>query len=224
MTPSIHIVIPAKDEATRIGRVIRAVRAAGFDEIVVVDDGSRDATARVAAAEGATVLTHLINLGAGAATQTGIEYALERGADIIVTLDGDNQHYAEDIERLLAELQQQELEVVLGSRFLERQSDIPTERVWYNRIANLLTALITGLHVSDSQSGMKAFRAGFARRLDFTFNGYEFCTEFIHLMRHHRAPYAEVPIRVRYTEETMRKGQSLVNGMRMVFRFLRRFM
>ena len=86
-----YIVIPAKDEGSRIGAVLQRVRQNGYHNIVVVNDGSKDNTGEVARSYGATVLNHLVNLGAGAATQTGIEYALKQGAEIIVTLDGDHQ-------------------------------------------------------------------------------------------------------------------------------------
>ena len=88
----------------------------------------------------------------------------------------------------------------------------------------MLTALITGILISDSQSGMKAFRAGFAKKINFSFNGYEFCTEFIYFLRHYHATYREVPINVRYNRETLEKGQSFGNGVKMALRFFKHFM
>ncbi|MCB0376759.1 MAG: glycosyltransferase family 2 protein, partial [Sinomicrobium sp.] len=190
--PNIYIVIPAKNEAGRIGQVIYQTILQGYEQIVVVDDGSTDNTCQVARQAGATVLSHRINLGAGAATQTGIEYALGQGADIIVTLDGDNQHFPEDIAKLVETLIEKEVDVVIGSRFLLANEEIPPLRRLYNRIGNVITRLITGTSTSDSQSGMKAFRATFARHIDFHFNGYEFCTEFIFLIRRYHASFAEV--------------------------------
>ncbi|PHN06460.1 glycosyltransferase family 2 protein [Flavilitoribacter nigricans] len=219
----IYVVIPAKDEANRIGKVIYQTILQGYDQVIVVDDGSSDNTIQVARQFGATVLSHPINLGAGAATQTGVEFALEQGADIIVTLDGDNQHFPDDIPKLVQALEEQQVDVVIGSRFLSQNDDIPAIRRLYNKIGNLITTLITGALISDSQSGMKAFRANFARKIDFHFNGYEFCTEFIYLIRHHRASYTEVPIKVRYSEETLQKGQSLGNGIKMAYRFFKHF-
>lgn len=219
----IYIVIPAKNEADRIGQVIRQTALQGYDHIIVVDDGSTDTTAQVALHYGATVLSHPINLGAGAATQTGLEFALEQGADIIVTLDGDNQHFPEDIPRLVAALEEQSVEVVIGSRFLQENEQIPPLRRFYNKIGNWITAIITGALISDSQSGMKAFRSSFAKKINLQFNGYEFCTEFIYLVRHHNASYTEIPINVRYNQDTLKKGQSLGNGIKMAFRFFKRF-
>jgi len=223
MNDLVYIVIPAKDEGSRIEQVVQGVRQQGYEHIIVVNDGSQDQTSRQARAAGAEVVSHLVNLGAGAATKTGIECALEKGAAFIVTLDGDGQHYPEDIPNLLNVLKESDLDVVLGSRFKHPDNTIPRSRLILNRLGNALTALITGLWVSDSQSGMKAFRAEFGQKLDFQFSGYEFCTEFIHLVRHHRAKYQEVPIRVHYSRETMTKGQSVRNGFQMVLKFIREF-
>ncbi|MEL7020945.1 MAG: glycosyltransferase family 2 protein [Bacteroidota bacterium] len=223
MYQNVYIVIPAKDEATRIGKVIRNAFHFGYSNIIVVNDGSSDDTRQVSENAGATVLNHAINLGAGAATQTGIEYAVEQGAEIIVTMDADNQHYPSDIDRLVNTVINEKVDVVIGSRFLNEENYIPKHRVIYNKIGNWITGAMFGLFVSDSQSGMKAFTADFARRSELRFNGYEFCTEFIRLMSENKASYREVPIKVLYTEETLAKGQSLQNGVKMAVNLLRYF-
>lgn len=223
MDKTVYIVIPAKDEATRIGKVIRDTFHFGYTNIIVVNDGSNDNTAAVAEEAGATALTHIINLGAGAATQTGIEYAVEQGADIIVTMDADSQHYPSDIDRLVNTLNNENVDVVIGSRFLNKENYIPKHRRLYNKIGNWMTGVLFGLFVTDSQSGMKAFTADFAVRSELRFNGYEFCTEFIRLISENNATYREVPIKVLYTEETLAKGQSLQNGFKMAINLLRYF-
>ena len=221
MKTRVFVVIPAKDEATRIGGVIRETMRQGYQNIIVVNDGSTDNTAEVARSYGAMVLTHIINLGAGAATQTGIEYALERGAEVIVTIDADQQHFPSDIKRLVRTLRTTGVDVVIGSRFLNQDNDIPKQRQLLNRIGNHVTHAFAGMRVTDSQSGLKAFRAAFARRAQLSFNGYEFCTEFIRLMREQRATFREIPIQVMYDEHTLNKGQSVRNGFRMAVNFLR---
>ncbi|MFK7936926.1 MAG: glycosyltransferase family 2 protein [Saprospiraceae bacterium] len=223
MNKIVYIVIPAKDEATRIGKVIRDAFHFGYNNVVVVNDGSSDKTRQVAETAGATVLNHVINLGAGAATQTGIEYAIEEGADIIVTMDADNQHYSSDIDCLVNTVVNEKVDVVIGSRFLNKENEIPGHRRIYNRIGNWMTGVLFGLFVTDSQSGMKAFTADFARQAELRFNGYEFCTEFIRLISENQATYREVPIKVLYTEETLAKGQSLQNGFKMAVNLLRYF-
>lgn len=219
----VFIVIPAKDEASRVAPVIRGCLHRGFPNVVVVNDGSSDQTAEVARQAGAVVLNHVINLGAGAATQTGISYALEKGATIIVTLDADHQHFPEDIPALLDRLTEAGADIVLGSRFLVPGNEIPILRVWFNKVGNLINYLITGLWVTDSQSGMKAFTATFAREAEIQEDGFEFCIELIRYASHHKFKLAEVPIKVRYTAETMAKGQGFLSGLKMLARLRKYF-
>jgi len=194
----------------------------GFHHVVVVNDGSTDTTAQIARDAHAVVLTHTINLGPGAATQTGITYAVKQGAEIIVTLDADAQHNPTEIGRLVDVLIDKKLDVVIGSRFIKSQPGIPVTRIIFNRIANLFTFVYTGIWMTDSQSGFKVMHRRFAKKLNMRFNGFEFCTEFVSHMKRHSAQYKELPIQVMYSKETMQKGQSLFNGFRMVLAFLRR--
>lgn len=219
----IFVVIPAKDEAGRIAPVIQKCRELGYEHIVVVDDGSQDNTREVASREGAKVVQHIINLGAGAATQTGIAYALQEGADLLVTLDADHQHFPEDIPRLIERLNNSHAEIVIGSRFLHAENEIPLSRIWFNRIGNWINFLITGLWVTDSQSGMKAFTAEFARSVEIRMDGFEFCIELIRYASHHKFHLEEVPIRVQYTPDTLSKGQNFFSGLRMLARLRKYF-
>jgi len=223
MFDHVYIVIPAKNEASRIGKVIGKSMSLGYRNIVVVNDGSLDDTVKVALSYNAKVVNHLINLGPGAATQTGIEYAIEDGAKIIVTIDADHQQFPEDIEKLVYHLERNEVDVVIGSRFMNRENQIPAIRILYNMIANVITFILTGLMVTDSQSGMKAFTADFAKKCRLHFNGFEFCVEFIRNIRIFKATYSEVPIRVIYTKDTLSKGQNLLTGVKMIaklFKFI----
>ena len=217
-----YIVIPAKDEATRIGQVLRSAKLCGFYNLVVVDDGSQDQTGQVALGLGAKVVRHPINLGPGAATQTGIEYAIAQGAKFIVTMDADEQHYPQDIESLVEKLITDELDIVIGSRFLT-PNKIPLTRIFYNKIANVVAAMATGVRVSDSQSGMKAFTADFAQKSKLQHCGFEFCIVLLRYIRLHDAKYAEVPIQVMYSKETMGKGQNLLVGLKMLNKIFRLF-
>ncbi len=125
---STWIVIAAYNEVTAIGSTIDGVRAL-YPNVVVIDDGSADGTLGVAAAHGAHTVRHPVNLGQGAALQTGIEYALRRGAARIVTFDADGQHLPEDVPRLLAALEETGADIACGSRFLGRTVDLPASRM-----------------------------------------------------------------------------------------------
>ena len=219
----IYIVIPAKDEETRIGSVLQKINEEGFPNIIVVDDGSADQTGALAASFGAVVLNHLVNLGPGAATQTGMDYAIEQGAKIVVTLDADNQHCPTDIKRLVAEMEQKQVDVVIGSRFLKDSNNVPTIRIILNKLGNYVTAFFTGLLVTDSQSGFKALSTEFLRKSRISLSGFEFCTEIISMIKREKMTYSEIPIKVRYTQDSMDKGQSVGNGFKMVGNFIRYF-
>lgn len=223
-TKDIYIIIPAKDEASKIGLVVKKVQKEGFKNIIVVDDGSSDDTVMIAQEQGATVISHLVNLGPGAATQTGMDYAVKNGAKVVVTIDGDNQHYPSDIWSLLRTMEQEQVDVVIGSRFLEKDTSIPLHRRWLNRVGNWVTALFTGLLVSDSQSGLKAMRINFVEKANIQLDGYEFCTEIINMIRRQKSSFAEVPINVKYTQESLSKGQNFLNGFRMIGTFVRYFL
>ncbi len=223
MNNNVYIVIPAKDEATRVGRVIQKTHLAGFSNIIIVNDGSTDSTQTIAKAYGATVVRHPINLGPGAATQTGIDYAISQGAEVIVTLDADEQHSPEDIKHLVDTLRHKNVDLVIGSRFLNPENSIPLSRIFYNKIANIITFILTGIRVTDSQSGMKAISNSFAKKMNLYYNGFEFCVEIIRNIRLHRASFTEVPIQVLYTEETLSKGQSFSTGVRMLSKLFKVF-
>jgi glycosyltransferase involved in cell wall biosynthesis len=151
------IVIPAYEEGARLASVLEAIAGTGLAcEVVVVDDGSRDATSLVATRAGARVLRHPFNLGYGAALQTGYKYALERGASIVVQLDADGQHDPAEIPRLLAAVETGELDLVVGSRFLGRGDyRMGALRSLGRRVFQTI-ARLAGLRVSDPTSGFQA--------------------------------------------------------------------
>jgi glycosyltransferase involved in cell wall biosynthesis len=151
------LVIPAYEEAARLGPVLEAVARAGLDcEVVVIDDGSRDATAAVAARAGAQVLRHPFNLGYGAALQTGYKYALERGARVVAQMDADGQHDPAELADLLAGVESGEADLVVGSRFLGRGAyRMGALRTLGRRLFQGI-ARVAGLTVSDPTSGFQA--------------------------------------------------------------------
>lgn len=151
------LVIPAYNEAARLGAVLERVRAHLPEfEILVVDDGSRDATGEIARAGGARVLRHLFNLGYGAALQTGYKHALRAGADLVVQMDADGQHDPEEARALAAPVEAGELDLVIGSRFLG-EGDYQMERLRAaGRRVFQAILLAFGLRVSDPTSGFQA--------------------------------------------------------------------
>ncbi len=222
--PQVWIVIPAYNEAPMIDRTVKEVLGAGYRNIVVVDDGSTDGTAEKLGdfPEGVIVLRHKINRGKGAATKTGIEAAKLLGADIIVTMDADGQHDPRNIPALIEPIVAGRAETVLGSRFLRRPKDMPTIKIFYNKLGNFLTWALFGLWVTDSQSGLRAYSRHAAELIDTRYDRYEYESEVIHEIRHHNLYYEEVPISIRYTEYSMNKEhkQNLINGIKTVYKMI----
>lgn len=213
-------VIPAYNEATRIASVVQAIKShAG--EVIVVDDGSADGTGDAAEKAGATVVRHIDNRGAGAATMTGIEAARILGADVIITIDADEQHDPSDIPALLQALDNQKADIVFANRFGQR-NNIPAIRRVFNGIGNIVTLFATGKWVSDSQCGFKVFGTKAVNEINLRMSGFEFCTEIVRESVHHKWKIAEVPVKVVYSEYTLAKGQSFANGVRTAFKILLR--
>ena len=216
-----YIVIPAYNEGSRLPGVLKRIAHLGYEHIIVVDDGSSDDTYDLAKSHNVHLVRHPINMGVGAATQTGINLALQKGAKYIVTLDGDHQHLPEDIEHLLTAIKETNSDMVIGSRFMKPENKIPASRVFYNKIANLVTFFITGIMVSDSQSGMKVLSRKFASTTELNCNGFEFCVEMIRNAARAQRKITEIPISVKYSRDTMQKGQSFFNGVKMIGRLIR---
>ncbi|PIR52880.1 hypothetical protein COU76_03835 [Candidatus Peregrinibacteria bacterium CG10_big_fil_rev_8_21_14_0_10_49_10] len=217
---NIIAVIPAYNEASRIAPVIRSANAYA-DTVLVVADGSTDATESVASDAGAVVLSHVENCGAGAATMTGIEAARSMGATIIITLDADGQHDPHDIPAMLLPILEGTADIVFANRFGQRNK-IPLIRRIFNGVGNIITFAVTGKWVADSQCGFKVFGPRAVREVDIRMSGYEFCTEIVREVMQHRWRIAQVPTKVLYSEYTMAKGQSFGLGVKTALKILLR--
>jgi glycosyltransferase involved in cell wall biosynthesis len=200
------VVCPAFNEAKTLGTVLAGLRADGY-RVVAVDDGSSDDTGRIASEYATAVVTHPVNLGQGAALKTGIDYALSRGAEFIVTFDSDGQHRVSDIPRLLDALVQNRADFALGSRFLGRPQNMPLLRKLLLRAATIFTSLTTGLYLTDTHNGLRAFTRRGALALAFRQNRMAHASEILSDIAASRLRYVEVPVTIDYTEYSMAKGQ-----------------
>jgi len=191
-----------------------------FPHVVVVDDGSPDATAERASRAGAIVLRHPFNLGQGAALQTGIAYALEQGARYVATFDADGQHAISDLNRMLEVLKEDNLDIVLGSRFLGESPDLPRLRWIGLKAAVLFTKLTSGLRLTDTHNGLRAMTADAARKLKITQNRMAHASEIINGIARLRLRYREVPVTIRYSEYSLSKGQKLTGSVNILVELL----
>lgn len=196
----ITTVIPAYNEADNIGTVIAKLKSY-VDEIIVVDDSSHDNTYEIARLAGAVVVRHIINRGQGAALRTGTQLALDRGADIIVHFDADDQFQAEDIPDMLTPLRNGLADAVLGSRFLTKKSDLPKMKQYIIMpLARFINRLLFNIKLSDPQSGFRALSRASAQKLKIENDGMAHCTEIIYKLFKNGDRVVEVPITVIYHE------------------------
>jgi glycosyltransferase involved in cell wall biosynthesis len=195
----VFIVIAAYNEEHALGNVIKGLKKAGYRDIVVVDDGSRDRTESIAEAQHVHVVSHFINRGQGAALRTGIEYALKLGAGIIVTFDADGQHRVEDLHAMLQPIRNGEVDITLGSRFLRAGSNVPNIRKLFLQGGAFLFKILYGVRLTDSHNGFRAMSRKAAEAIRITADRMEHASEIVDEIGLHKLRYREVPVVIRYT-------------------------
>jgi glycosyltransferase involved in cell wall biosynthesis len=210
------VIVPMYNEAQVITQVITTLRGT-FTHVLCVDDGSRDDSAALAAAAGAHVLTHPVNLGQGAALQTGLTHGLRTTADYFVTFDADGQHSIEDTVAMLGIARAGDVDIVLGSRFLGVRPDVPTVRRAVLRAGVLFTRLTTGLRLTDTHNGLRVMTRATARTLNLRLSGMAHASEILSAVARGGLRYREVPMTVLYTDYSRSKGQSSLNALNIVF-------
>jgi len=216
--PDAWIVVPAFNEATVIGEVIADVRAV-FGHVVCVDDGSADGTGEIARRAGAHLVRHPINLGQGAAIQTGVEYARRQpGAEVFATFDADGQHRVKDLAAMIDRLGAGDVDVVIGTRFGKHEGSRPPllKRIVL-QTATRLSRRGRRLGLTDTNNGLRVFNKTVADGLNITMSGMSHANEIIMLIDENHWRVAEYPVEVLYTEYSKSKGQPLLNGVNIIF-------
>lgn len=210
----VFVVIPAYKEATVIGSTLEGLLPGGYS-IVVVDDGSPDNTSEVLSRYPVHQLRHPVNLGQGAALQTGTDHALSLGAEFIVHFDADGQHPPDRIPALLAPLRSGACDLAVGSRFLAVQDSrlVPLSRRILLRGAVLVSGLLTGVWLSDAHNGLRALSRKAAETIRLRENGSAHATELLDQARRHKLRIQEVPVAIRYTDYSRRKGQRAADSL-----------
>jgi len=212
----IFCVIPAYNEERTIVKVIDEVKPY-VDQVVVVDDASTDDTYALAQKQEVNVLHHIINRDQGAALQTGNEYALNNGADVIVHFDADGQFNAGEIKSIIAPIINNEADVVFGSRFLDIKSKIPFfKKNIIFPIARAVNKFFLGIRMTDPQSGFRAMKREVAKNLEIKQDGKAHCSEILHKVFKNKYRVKEVPITVLYHDF----GQKFSGGIKIVIDLL----
>jgi glycosyltransferase involved in cell wall biosynthesis len=208
-------VIPAFNEERTIGSVVIRTRRYA-NTVIVIDDGSRDATAEIAAAAGAILVRHTANSGKGVALNTGFEKAKEFDPDVVVTLDADWQHAPEELDDVVRPILMNQADIVIGSRYLKEDNEVPLTRIIGHSAFNALTNRLSGTTLTDSQSGFRAFSRRALQSLSFRSNGFSVESEMQFLLKEHSLRAMEVPITIRYDDKPKRPvlahGFMVLNG------------
>ncbi|WP_411101351.1 glycosyltransferase family 2 protein [Streptomyces sp. cmx-4-9] len=213
----VWLVIPAYNEGQVIAGVVEGARKT-FPNVVVVDDGSTDDSAAHIAATGAHLVRHPVNLGQGAALQTGLAYALAQpGARYFATFDADGQHQTPDVEKMVAVLRAGEADVVLGSRFIEQTGQVPWIKRVVLRTAAAVSPTARKLNLTDAHNGLRVLGRNAAEQLRITMNGMAHASEIVGFLAGSGLRVVEVPVDILYTDYSRAKGQSLINGVNIVF-------
>ncbi len=215
----VFVVIAAYNEERAIEEVAGGVTKL-YPNVVVVDDGSRDRTFQAAQRGASFVLRHAVNRGQGAALQTGIAFALSKGAKFIVTFDADGQHRVEDIQHMVAPIAKRDCDITLGSRFLGNTIDMPTSRKITLKLGMLFTRFVSQIDLTDAHNGFRAFSRRAAEKIDIKLDRMAHASEIIDIVQATGLPYREIPVEIRYTEYSLAKGQSASGAFRIVIQYL----
>jgi glycosyltransferase involved in cell wall biosynthesis len=222
MNAEVWVVVPLFNEAKVIGDVVRSARAV-FPHVVCVDDGSSDDSAAEAARAGAVVVRHPVNLGQGAALQTGFDYALtDPGMRWVVTFDADGQHQIDDVVAMLDLARAESLDVVFGSRFLDDRTEAGFAKKLVLQTAVAYTNLTTKTRLTDAHNGLRLISRDVVTRLDITQNRMAHASELVAQIGALKVRYAESPVHILYTDYSRAKGQSLWNAVNILVELILR--
>ncbi len=217
MNQHIAVIIPAFNERERIVPMVDEAKRYAH-EVIIVDDGSDERSQRIIEGikDRVIVLRHRINLGKGSALRTGIAAAIARGAEVVVLMDADGQHKPSDIPRLVEALTAKQVDIVFGSRHIG--GSMPAAMRVGNHFFSVVTNLLFGIYVSDTQSGFRAFRSAVYPKIEWQSPRYAAETEMIVNAGKHRLRYCEVPIDTIYHDKY--KGTTVFDGLRIFFNML----
>jgi polyprenyl-phospho-N-acetylgalactosaminyl synthase len=216
----VFVIIPAFNENEVITSVIKDLLPLNY-QIIVVDDGSEMPLQTLLSNFPVSVLRHKVNLGQGAAIQTGIEYALLKNSQNIVTFDADGQHSADDIKKLLLLLENNEADICLGSRFIKgAKHNMSFTRKILIHSARLLNFCLTGIMLTDAHNGLRAMNRNVASVIQIRENGMAHATELLTQIKKNKFRYKEVPVHIHYSAYSRKKGQTIWSSFRIFFDLL----
>lgn len=217
----VYIIIPVFDHDAQLVELVHSIRKEGFDKVVVVNDGSAKDIYDNIRHLNVIYIAHKLNLGQGAALQTGFEFARRHQAMAVVCMDADGQHDPKDIRELLDPVLGGEADLALGSRFLSKQPvNMPASRRRMLRLARYINYLFTGVKLTDTHNGFRAMNARALDRISVTENRMAHATEIIWQARQNGLRIVEIPVTIHYSAYSRAHGQSAWNSIRIFFDLL----
>ena len=214
----ILLIVPAYNESKVIDETIQGILDEGYN-LVIIDDCSTDDTYEKCLRHHCYVLRHMVNLGQGAAIQTGFSFGLSQTSyEVFVTFDADGQHRVEDVEPLVNSILTGQAEVALGSRFLGTEPEnMPKLRRFVIKMAIGLTRLISRIKVTDTHNGLRAFSRKSLSQVEITHNDMSHASEILDIIHKNRISFIEVPVKITYSDYSLKKGQNLLNGVNILW-------
>lgn len=218
------LVLPLYNEEEAIGKVVSEALTV-FPNVVCIDDGSTDGSARAAREAGAHVLQHPINLGQGAALQTGINYVCQKEDDLVpakyvVTFDADGQHDVHEAAQMVQKAKDENLAIVYGTRFKDNRSNISRAKKIVLKTAAAVTRWKTGLKITDAHNGLRVLRMDAAKQLNLQQDRMAHASEIVAQLGKTKLPWDEMPVTITYTDYSRAKGQSLLNSVNILVELL----
>ena len=209
----IYVVVPAFNEQKVIKDIINNLLKK-FPNIIVVNDGSNDRTLEIINELDIKVLSHEINLGVGAAVQTGFDYVSKiPNAKAVITFDADGQHLVDDAVAMAKEILICDEGIIFGTRFPKHSKNIPKVKRIVLKLIAKITDLVTGVTLSDAHNGLKAYKVSTIKELELQFSSYSYESELITQVAKKKIDYKEMSTDIKYTSYSIKKGQKLLNGL-----------
>ncbi len=216
----VYITIPMYNDEKMITKVIKDLNSKGYNNVVVVDDGSKDNGYSVVKKNTKAIVTkHIVNRGQGAALQTGMEIAIDRGAKYIVHFDSDGQHDVKDLDHMLKTLIEGKYDIVLGSRFLQ-ENKIPLKKRIVLKGGIVFTYILSGIWLTDVHNGLRVMTAETAKKLNLQHDRMEHASEILDKVKSLNLKYKEVPVTIHYTDYSQAKGQSISNSINIAMKLI----
>lgn len=213
------IIIPVYNEAKVIARVVRSVLN-DFKYVVCVNDGSVDSSSDEITKTAAYLVNHPINMGQGAALQTGIEFARQLPVDYFVTFDADGQHRISDVKVMVKEIEKGNQDIILGSRFIGSAIGISKTKRLILKLATIFSNVVSGMRLTDTHNGLRVFNRKVAEEIQITLPDMAHASEILEIIKKNGYRYKEMPVTIDYTEYSKMRGQSSINAINIVFDIL----